>query len=171
MALSAGTPISAKNAKVRINWLYNNANSPGVAASSNKSSPAQAGTALWKSNWTVTTTSPKEDTSNFEEVGYTDKIGTLKDASFTVSGFFDAGQNEFDTPPQLQPDMQFFQTTQGGGLALFLKDLDGPYWFFPNWYLEEAKVTVDVHGIVQFEFTGHNKGQFYYPSGQPSSAF
>jgi hypothetical protein len=170
MALSVGTPISAKFAKVRINWLYAAGKQPGAADPLNKTAPQSAGVTLVRSNWRVTPRNPLEDTSNFEGLGFTDQIAVLTGADITVGGWFDAGQNEYDSPPNLIAGRTYSVGVDGGGLALFLKDLDGPYFFFPAWIISEPPVTSDVHGIVLFEFAAKSKSIFYYPSGQPTSA-
>lgn len=164
MALPPGTPIAAKFAFVSFGYLPNaaivNADQFGVASNL---APQQVGTHLYRSTWEVTPQTDPADTSNFEGEGFTDRIGTLKDVEVTITGFFDVGQNDYDNPPLIVPG------NDNSNLALFLRETDGPYWYFPKFLVVSHPLVANVRDALRL--TGlriQNRGVFYFPSGQPS---
>jgi hypothetical protein len=96
--MAAGTPLSAKNCKVRIN-----------------------NTILYNSKWTATPETAMLDTSNMEGMGFEDEIGGLRKLDVHVEGWWDAGANPYDAPLNLQDG-------QVVNFVLFTNDLGSPSW-------------------------------------------
>jgi hypothetical protein len=96
--MAAGTPLSAKNCKVRIN-----------------------STVLYNSKWTATPETAMLDTSNMEGMGFEDEIGGLRKLDVHVEGWWDAGANPYDTPLNLQDG-------QVVNFVLYTNDIGSPSW-------------------------------------------
>jgi hypothetical protein len=96
--MAAGTPLSAKNAKVRIN-----------------------GAVLFNTKWTATPESAMLDTSNMEGGGYEDQIAGLSKLDIHIEGWWDAGANPYDEPLNLQNG----ETVE---FVLYTSDIGSPFW-------------------------------------------
>lgn len=129
-------PLSAKNAKVRI-----------------------AAATFTAKKWRVIPKSPKADTTSFESGGFGTAIGTIIEADVQITDAdWDGNANPFDNPPNLRPG----QTVH---LILYLNDLTGPLWDFPNFLVEEAPCDADVRSTLRVSVNGYGNGQFFYPTG------
>jgi hypothetical protein len=96
--MAAGTPLSAKNCKVRIN-----------------------NSVLFNSKWTATPETAMLDTSNMEGAGFEDQIGGLRKLDVHIEGWWDAGANPYDSPLNLvDGEVVSFQ--------LFTNDIGSPCW-------------------------------------------
>lgn len=132
-----GVPKSAKNAQVRIGSATHFATS-----------------------WDVNPSAEELETSNFEGVGYTDRIAGLIDCEVTVEGWFDTSANPFDSPLSLAAGNVITN------LKLYLNTTAGPFWLFPSFQILTSPMTgVQVKGLLPFKFTGKNKGIFSAPTG------
>jgi hypothetical protein len=96
--MAAGTPLSAKNCKVRIN-----------------------NSVLYNSKWTATPETAMLDTSNMEGAGFEDEIGGLRKLDVRVEGWWDAGANPYDSPLNLQDG-------QVVTFVLYTNDIGSPCW-------------------------------------------
>jgi hypothetical protein len=96
--MAAGTPLSAKDCKVRIN-----------------------SSVLFNSKWTATPESAYLDTSNMEGGGFEDQIPGLRKLDVHIEGWWDAGANPYDSPLNLQ-DGQIVD------FVLFTADIGSPAW-------------------------------------------
>jgi hypothetical protein len=130
----AFTPLSAKNAKVRINNVVYTAK-----------------------RWVVTPVADEIDTSNFEGAGFTDRIAGLSDCEFTVDADWDSAGNNFANPPNIVIG-QTLSTVK-----LFLNDTSSVFWLFPSALITTTPTTAEVRGAIIVSFTAKNKGTFTYP--------
>jgi hypothetical protein len=96
--MAAGTPLSAKNCKVRIN-----------------------GAVLYNSKWQATPETALLDTSNMEGAGLEDCIAGLRKLDIHIEGWWDAGANPYDAPLSLQ-DGQIVS------FVLYTNDIGSPNW-------------------------------------------
>jgi hypothetical protein len=96
--MAAGTPLSAKNCKVRIN-----------------------NTVLYNSSWTATPETAMLDTSNMEGGGFEDQIGGLRKLEVHIEGWWDAGANPYDPPLNLTDG-------QVVSFILYTNDVNSPNW-------------------------------------------
>jgi hypothetical protein len=96
--MAAGTPLSAKNCKVRINSAV-----------------------LYNAKWTATPETAYLDTSNMEGAGYEDQIGGLSKLDVHIEGWWDAGANPYDGPLDLQDG-------EVVDFVLYTNDLGSPNW-------------------------------------------
>lgn len=130
-------PLSAKDAKVRANNFV-----------------------LYVAEWEVDPSAGEFDTSNFEGMGFEDAEATLRRATGTVRGFWDAGNNPHSNPPNIKDGATLLN------LQLFVADLGSPHWFFPKYLVLRVPVRAIVTSGIMFEFHFRNKGLFKYP-GEP----
>jgi hypothetical protein len=96
--MAAGTPLSAKNCKVRIN-----------------------NSVLFNSKWTATPESAMLDTSNMEGAGFEDQIAGLRKLDIHIEGWWDAGANPYDSPLNLVDGQQV-------SFILYTNDVGSPAW-------------------------------------------
>lgn len=94
----AGVPVSAKNAKVRIN-----------------------SSVLYNSKWTATPESAMLDTSNMEGGGFEDQIPGLRKLEIHIEGWWDSAANPYDEPLNLTDG-------QVVDFELFTSDTGSPSW-------------------------------------------
>jgi hypothetical protein len=132
--MAAFLPVSAKNAKVRLN-----------------------GTTYTARKWTVTPTVEELDITNFEGAGYADRIAGIYDAEIMVEADWDSANNNFDNPPSIVVGTILLN------VVLYLNDTSGPFWSFPSALITTTPNTADVRGKVELNFTAKTKGTFTYP--------
>lgn len=96
--MAAGTPLSAKNCKVRINNAV-----------------------LYNAKWTATPESAYLDTSNMEGGGFEDQIAGLRKLDVHLEGWWDAGANPYDSPLNLLDG-------QVVSFVLYTSDTGSPAW-------------------------------------------
>jgi hypothetical protein len=96
--MPAGTPLSAKNCKVRINNAV-----------------------LFNSKWTATPETAMLDTSNMEGGGFEDQNGGLRKLDVHIEGWWDAGANPYDAPLALVDG-------QTVAFVLYTNDIGSPNW-------------------------------------------
>lgn len=130
------TPLSAKNASVRINTNV-----------------------LVASKWQVTPEAALLDSSNFEGGGYEDQIAGLRKCSFTVEGWYDGANNMHDAPLTLVDGQTLLN------VKLYTNTVGGPFWFFASAIVSGIPITADVHEKILYSFTAKAKGAFVYPTG------
>lgn len=94
----AGVPVSAKNAKVRIN-----------------------SSVLYNSKWTATPESAMLDTSNMEGGGFEDQIPGLRKLEIHIEGWWDAAANPYDLPLSLADGSVV-------AFILYTADIGSPAW-------------------------------------------
>ncbi len=111
--MAAGVPMAAKFDQVRI----------GV-------------TAYYAQEWEVTDETNFDDTTNFEGSGFGEQVACIKRARIRINGWWDAGANPFDNPPNIK---------SGNRLAtvkLYLGGVNSSvFWSFPF-----VDVVSSVHG-------------------------
>lgn len=73
--MAAGTPLSAKAAKVRI-----------------------GATTMYHTSWDVEDVTNFADTTNFESAGWAEQVACIRQFKVRLSGWLDVGANPFDTP-------------------------------------------------------------------------
>ena len=134
--MAAGTPLSAKNAKVRVN-----------------------GSTLYAVKWDVDPTSDMLDISNFEGGGYRNFIEGLKQATVTVEGWWDGGANPFDVPLSIKNGSILTN------FRCYVSDTTGPYWDFPSAIVEGTPMSADVGMEIKWRFTVRAKGTYTFPTG------
>lgn len=134
--MAAGTPISGKSAKVRVN-----------------------NTAHYAEEWDVEPEADLLDANSFEGGGYKDYIAGLFGAGFTVRGWYDAGANPFDAPMNIQIG------TVLTNVKIYVNDTTGPFWNFPKAIVATTPHKANVKGRVELSFTAKGKGTFSYPTG------
>jgi hypothetical protein len=134
--MPAGTPLSAKNCKVRIN-----------------------GAVLFNSKWTATPETAMLDTSNMEGGGFEDQIGGLRKLEIHIEGWWDAGANPYDAPLNLQ-DGQVVEN-----VTLFTNDLGSPAWFCEFAQVKGMPMTADVKDLIKYTVDMKAKGEFLSPTG------
>jgi hypothetical protein len=131
-----GTPLSAKNCKVRI-----------------------GGAVLYNSKWTATPETALLDTSNMEGGGYEDQIAGLSKLDVHIEGWWDGGANPYDAPLMLT-DGQVLQQ-----VLLYTNDIGSPYWSMAYAIVKGMPMTADVKDLVKYTLDIKAKGQFVYPTG------
>jgi hypothetical protein len=134
--MAAGTPYSAKNAKVRVN-----------------------GQVLYAAEWEVTPETNWLDTSNFEGAGFETQVAGLRKCEVTIRGWWDGGRNMHDTPLSIQDG------TELANVRCHIADTTSPYWSFPLLDVVGVPVTAQVAEKVMYEFRGKAQGSFTYPTG------
>jgi hypothetical protein len=138
--MAAGTPKSAKNAKVRIGAVGGGQNF-----------------VLYAASWKVEPEVNYDDTTSFEDQGFETQAPCVAKATVEISGFFDAGANPYDGPPQIRPGSQI-------SAKLFLED-GAPAWDFPKLDITTAPMTAEVKGVLKITINGKAWGSFSYPTG------
>ncbi len=134
--MAAGTPLSAKNCKVRINENVH-----------------------YATKWDIKPESALLDTSNFEGAGFETQIYGLRKCEITIEGWYDAGANPYDSPMNLQDGISLTN------LKLYISGTSGPYWLVPSASLRTPPMTSDVKEKVMFRLELKANGAFYYPTG------
>jgi hypothetical protein len=131
----AFTPVSAKNAKVRI-----------------------GATVYTARRWNVNPTAEELDITNFEGAGFADRISGIVDAEITVDADWDSAASNFANPPNIVTGQTLLN------VKLFLNDTTGAFWNFPSVLVTTTPVTAEVRGKVEVSFTAKSKGIFTYPA-------
>lgn len=134
--MAAGTPLSAKNAKVRVN-----------------------GQTLYAAEWEVEPESTWQDTSNFEGAGFEEQVACLRKAMVTISGWWDSGKNMHDAPLSIQ-DGQLLTNVK-----CYVSGTDGPFWSFAKFSVVGVPVTAKVGDKIMYRLRGKAQGEFIYPTG------
>jgi hypothetical protein len=136
--MAAFTPRSAKNAQVRIN-----------------------GMTFTAKKWTVTPKVDKIDTTNFESGGYAVSTPGITSIEFTIEADYDAANNPYDLPTNVQPA----ESANDNTVKLFLNTVSGPYWLISSANFWEAPMTADVKGALGISLKGEGSGAYIYPTG------
>lgn len=132
----AHTPISGKNAKMRIGSYV-----------------------LAGKRWTGTYELDELDVTNFESGGYHECIGGVRKVTVQMDGDFNAAENMFDSPP-LITDGDTISLVR-----LYLNGTDGPYWSIPTLLVRSVSNSAEVRGTVTFSISGTGSGVFVLPTG------
>lgn len=138
--MAAGTPLSAKDAVVRI-----------------------ASTVHYAMEWEVDPEKNFDDTTNFEGGGFGTQIGCIRNAKFRISGWWDSGANPFDTPLFLYDGYRL------NTVRLYLGGASSTvYWLFP--YADVLNIVhgSKVDQKVNLTINCKNYGTFSYPTGNAS---
>lgn len=133
--MAAGTPMSAKAAKVRLN-----------------------ATTMYHTNWEVTMATNWADTTNFEGAGYYEEVACITQVDVTLSGWLDVGANPFDTPG-------IISGARIANLLLYCQNTTGPVWTITSFDVHSAKVTASVKDEIKLEIVGRGHGSFSDPTG------
>lgn len=133
-----GTPLSAKDAKVRIN-----------------------GNTLFAAKWDVNPETNWLDTTNFESGGYEEQTQGLTKCEVTIEGWYDADTNMHESP------LLIFDGASLSNVKLHLVGTSSPYWSFPDLSVKSVPISSEVAGLVHYRLIGKGNGIFYYPSGNP----
>lgn len=136
--MSAGIPFSAVNAAIRV-----------------------GSTVIFGANWSVKENPEMVDVSNFEGGGFSDTITGMYTCTADIECYFDGGQNQFDTPPNLGAG------SIGATLKLFTNTTSGPFWLFPLFVVTSTETSAEAKGNkpVWFKFSIQNKGGYFRPTG------
>lgn len=108
--------------------------------------------------WKVRARSARIDITNFEGNGYSDAIGSVRDAEFTVEGFLDGTTSPFSVPLQLDEGKNMTDA-----LKLYMNTTASGFWLFPLWLCEEFEMDATVRDGMKLMFSGVNKGTFTKP--------
>ncbi len=114
---------------------------------------------LTMAKWSVDSKADMGDTTNFESGGFDEGITEILSADISFGGNWDAGDNPFDDPPGLYPrdnlpDVSFYENTT-----------DDVGWDFEFVRIRSARNGAEVRGLVTFEVSGSNQGEFASPTG------
>lgn len=129
-------PLSAKNAKVRID-----------------------GAVFTAKSWSVVPKTDKIDTTNFEGGGFAQSIHGIESCEVSVEADWDGDANPFDSPPNVQPNVELVN------VRLFISQTTGPCWVFPLLNVFEAPNSANVREAVKISFKAEGNGTFTYPTG------
>lgn len=110
-------------------------------------------------DWSVSYTGQKQDTTNFESNGKGEGVTGVLDANWSLAAAWNAAANPLDDPPGLYP------RDDGSNMLLYTKVSDAKKWSFPSWICEQSSVKASARGLVTFEASGSNQGDFTAPSG------
>src|ERR1700721_1701916 len=117
-----GVPLSAKNAKVRIN----------------------TSNILYAVKWTVTPEANLLDVSNFEGGGFEDQIAGLLKLSYTVEGWWDATGNITAAPLNIAAGFIL------SNVFLYTNDVTGPYWNMASSIIGPVQVSAAGHRLLKY---------------------
>jgi hypothetical protein len=131
-----GTPLSAKNAVIRIGT-----------------------TKFYGSEWTVTPETAWDDTTNFEGNGYENQVACTRKCTVTMTAFWDRGQNPHDSPPGFQDGQELVN------VYLYTNGINSPAWIFPLFDVIGVPVAAKVKEKLAITINGKAQGQFSYPTG------
>jgi hypothetical protein len=135
----AFTPLSAKNAQVRIGaFVY-------VAR-----------------KWVITPTGEELDITNFEGGGFADRLVGILDCEIMVDADYDsqAALSNFNNPPNIVIGAVL------STIKLYLNLTSGTqFWLFPSAIVTTTPMNADVRGKLELSFTAKTKGTFSYPVG------
>jgi hypothetical protein len=130
----AFTPLSAKNAKVRVgNYV------------------------LTARVWNVKPHGDAEETSNFEGGGFGDFTGCLAYCDFNVDGHWDSASDPFANPPNI------VVTAVISTVKLYTNDIGSPFWSFPSALVVDTPMDADVKTVLSISIACKAKGSFVYP--------
>ncbi len=109
--------------------------------------------AKWEASWVT----DDLDTTNFTSEGIEEGISGIESSDWSFSGAWDAGTPPYDDPPGVYPrdDLQ--------DLQLVTNLTDGTYFSYPYARVRSTKVGADVKGLVTWEASGKNQGDFDVP--------
>jgi len=130
----AFTPLSAKNAQVRIGTSV-----------------------LTAKKWSVTPKTDALDITNFEGVGYGDYIGGIIDADISIEFDWDSAADSYANPPNLAP------TAIVGPVKLYVNTTASAFWNFPLALVVEAPQNAEVRGLITGSVTMKSKGTYTAP--------
>ena len=131
----AGVPLSAKNAKARVN-----------------------GQVMYAQKWSVKPKTTPLDTTNFEDGGFEDEIAGLSGCAIDFEGWWDSAGNPFDAPLDVQDGNVI-------SVQLYVADVGSPSWLFNEALVTDVEQVADVKDRLTLRFTARAKGEFFYPDG------
>jgi len=132
--MAAFTPLSAKNAKVRIGSYV-----------------------LTAKVWRVDPKGDAYDITNFEGGGYADWGSGILEAEFTVEGDWDSANDPYTNPPNLNVG------TVISTVNLYTNGTSSASWNFPTALIIATPQNAEVRGYISFAFTAKAKGSFTSP--------
>lgn len=135
--MAAGTPLSGKNAKVRV-------------GSTN---------VLYAVEWRVRPMADKLDFSNFEGGGFRDFIAGLVQITLSLSGWTDVGANIYEG------NLDLVAGGTLSNVLLYWSGTTGPNWSLPSAFIESMEETARVEDLVRYSGEISGKGTFSYPTG------
>ena len=109
--------------------------------------------------WDVTDTSNEEETTHSGSNGFMEGIPTILSATGSFKGTWDANANPYDDPPALVP---------GTFLTNLVLNFDGSAsWSFPKAFVQNAQVTNNVRGKIEWVVNFRSDGTFSRPTTAP----
>lgn len=116
-----------------------------------------AGTELAMTKWEVDDKIEKVNRTNAKTGGYSKSAAGPKSATGTVSCHWEGDANVMDAPG-IYP---------GAVVAIkcYISGTSGPYYDFPTALIESSKMTTEIEGGVDFEFSFDANGTFTDPAG------
>jgi hypothetical protein len=130
------TPLSAKNAQVRIGSYVFTAKS-----------------------WRVNPTSDALDITNYEGGGFADFISGIIQAEFTIEADWDSAADPFANPPNIVVGAVLTNTALYTNLA----SPASAHWSFPSALVTETPFTAVIRETLFTTVTCKSKGIFQYP--------
>lgn len=131
-----GTPLSAKNASVRID-----------------------GNICYAEEWDVEPEAALIEGNSFEGGGYESDIFGLIKATVTIKFWWDAGANPYDSPLSIQV------ATVLSNVRCFMAGPSSPGWSFPLLNVMGTPHVASVKDKHMVTLKGKGKGSFSYPTG------
>lgn len=116
-----------------------------------------AGTELSITKWEVEDKTEKVDRTNSQTGGYKKSASSVKSATGTISCHWDGAANPMDSPG----------IYAGAEVAIkcYLSGTSGPHYDFPTALVESSKMSVEIEGGVDIEFSFDANGTFTRPAG------
>jgi hypothetical protein len=119
---------------------------------------------LTQSKWEANLKGDDLDTANFQSEGLNEGIVGFIGAEWSCGGNWDANQNSFEDPPG------FYPRDNLQNLLFYTNVADAVYWAFPYARVRSATNGAEAKGLVTFQASGMNQGNFY-AAGVEASAF
>lgn len=116
------------------------------------------GVTLLANKWTVEIHADEIDVTTFESGGFAEYLASYVDAMVTVDAFWDPDDNPFANAPDITVANELSE------VKLFLRRAEANDCFvFPTLVVLSCVTDAVVRDAIRFNFTGRNKGVFYYP--------
>jgi hypothetical protein len=108
--------------------------------------------------WTLDVKASLVDATTFESNGFLQWVRTFVEADISIEGVLDTS-NMFANGPTTQAGSQLVAT------QLFIGGLAGPFFLFPNVWVESFNVHADVKDANRFTLKLKSEGAWLYPVG------
>lgn len=127
------TPLSAKNAVVRVN-----------------------GAVVACKEWNVEPKDDGNDTTNFEGAGFGDSIGSIIDCDITLTFDYDSAAPQYETPPALMAGQTI------SNLLLYTNGVGSKKWTFPSARVKSSPMNAAVRDNLKGTCALVAKGSFSF---------